>query len=66
MMTARQNALVKTAMTLGIIAIILALGTVWPVFIGYFLLAIFFGTMVFLIYLGFLVHEQTNERRRRD
>lgn len=66
MMTARQNALVKTAMVLGLIAIILALGTVWPAFVGYFMITVFFGTMIFLVYMMFLGYEEHKELRRRD
>lgn len=65
-MTARQRAIVKTAMVLGLIAIIVALGTVWPLFIGYFMMAVFIGTMGYLIYIAILGYEEHKEFRKRD
>ena len=65
-MTARQNAVVKTAMVFGLIAIIFALGTVWPVFIGYFMVAVFFATMIYIVYIMFLGYEEYKELRKRD
>ena len=65
MMTARQRAIVKTAMVLGLIAIIVALGTVWPLFIGYFMMAVFIGLLTFLIYIMFRMIDETKEWDKR-
>lgn len=65
MMTARQRAIVKTAMVLGLIAIIVALGIVWPLFIGYFMMAVFIGLLTFLIYITFRMIDETKEWDKR-
>lgn len=65
-MTTHQSALVKTAMVLGLIAVIVALSTVWPAFVGYFMLVMFFATMAFAIYMMFLGYEEHKELRKRD
>lgn len=65
-MTAHQRALVKTAMVVGIIAIVLAIATVWPPVLGYALLLFVTGFFLFMIYAIFRMIEDQKEWRKRD
>lgn len=60
-MTAHQRSLVKTALVLGIIAIILAIGTVWPSILGYLVLIGFTAFIVTAIYGMFRMVEDQKE-----
>ena len=65
-MTAHQSALVKTAMFFGLVAIVMALGTVWPTFIGYFLLSVFAGATIFVVYMVFLGYDQHKDLSEKE
>lgn len=65
-MTIRQRALTKTAFVLGLIAIIIAISTVWPAFLVYSAATIIVGLFVFMIYGMFVMHEESKDWRKRD
>ena len=60
-MTIKQRAMVKTAMTIGIIAIILTISSVWPPLLGYTLAALISAGVIWFIYMVFYMIE--NDRR---
>lgn len=54
-----KKAMFKTALTIGIIAIILAIATVWPPIFGYVALLFFVSVFVGVIYMLFYMYEDT-------
>lgn len=60
-MNAHQRAMVKTAMTVGIIAIIIAVATVWPPILGYAALIGIASFFLFLIYGMFRMYENDKD-----
>jgi len=64
-MTFRQRALVKTAMVVGIIAIVFAISVAWPPFIVYFVFASTIGFFLFVIYMLFAMYEESKEWNKR-
>ncbi len=58
MMTIGQRAAVNTALTIGVIAIIFALATVWPPILGYAVAAAFIAMFIGFIYaISYLIEE---------
>ena len=62
-MTINQRAAVKTAMTIGIIAIILALATVWPPILGYAVAAAVISMFIGVIYMFFYMIEDVRSNK---
>lgn len=62
-MTIKQRAAVKTAMTIGIIAIILALATVWPPILGYAVAAAVISMFIGVIYMFFYMIEDVRSNK---
>lgn len=65
MMNAHQKALIKTALTVGIVAIILAAATVWPSVVGYAAVIISVGFFLTLLYGMFYMYEDTKDWRKK-
>lgn len=65
-MTKNQRAMVKTAFVIGVLAILLAIGFVWPAFLAYAALSAVIGIFIFMIYGIFLMIEDHKEWFRRD
>lgn len=65
MTNASKRALFKTALVIGIIAIILAIGTVWPPIIGYAVLAFVITVICGVIFMGFKIFEDEKESRSK-
>lgn len=57
-MTIKQRAAVNTALFFGVVAIIIAIATVWPPIIGYATLAVFFAMIIAFIYGIFYMVEE--------
>lgn len=62
-MTIKQRAAVKTAMVVGVIAIIFAIATVWPPILGYAGLTVFASMFVGFIYGIFYLIEEGKRSR---
>jgi capsular polysaccharide biosynthesis protein len=60
-----KRALFKTAITIGIIAILFAIATVWPSIIGYIVIAFIASVFIGIIYMFFYAIEDTKTWRRR-
>lgn len=60
-----KRALFKTALTVGIIAIIFAISTVWPSILGYVAIAFIASVCIGVIYMFFYMIEDTRTWRRR-
>lgn len=65
-MTIKQRAMVKTAMAVGVVAIIFALATVWPPILGYAVAAAVISMFIGVIYMFFYMIEDTKEWKKRD
>lgn len=64
--TKHNRALKKTAITIGIIVVILAIAHAWPPILGYILVGIFVSMLVGAIYAVFSMYEDTKEWKKRD
>lgn len=62
-MTIKQRAAVNTALALGVIAIIIAIATVWPPILGYAALTVFASVMIVFIYMFFYFIEEGRRNR---
>jgi len=60
-----KRALFKTAITIGIIAILFAIATVWPLIFGYMAIAFIASVFIGIIYMFFYAIEDTKTWRRR-
>ena len=52
-------AMFKTAVTVGIIAILTVIGSIWPAVVGYMMLLGIIGLFIGLIYMFFHMYEDT-------
>jgi len=59
-----KRALFKTALTVGIIAILFAIATVWPSIVGYMAIAFIASVFIGIIYMFFYAIEDTRTWRR--
>lgn len=59
-----KRALFKTALTVGIIAILYVIGTLWPSIIGYVVVAFIASVFIGIIYMFFYAIEDTKTWRR--
>ena len=57
-MTIKQRAAVNTALAVGVIAIIIAIATVWPPILGYAGLTVFASMFIGIIYMFFYMIEE--------
>ena len=62
-MTIKQRAVVHTALTIGVIAIIFAIATVWPPILGYVTLAVFVSVIIGFIYGIFYLIEEGRQNK---
>lgn len=62
-MTIKQRAAVHTALTIGVIAIIFAIATVWPPILGYVTLAVFVSVIIGFIYGIFYLIEEGRQNK---
>ena len=65
-MSIKHRAMVKTAMVVGVIAIIFALATVWPPILGYAVAAAVISMIIGFIYMFFYMIEDTKQWNKRD
>jgi hypothetical protein len=59
-----KRALFKTVLTVGIIAILYVIGTLWPSIIGYVVVAFIASVFIGIIYMFFYAIEDTKTWRR--
>lgn len=59
-----KRALFKTALTVGIIAILYVIATVWPSIFGYMAIAFIASVFIGIIYMFFYMIEDTRTWRR--
>lgn len=62
-MTIKQRAMVKTAMVVGVIAIIFALATVWPPILGYAVAAAVISMFIGVIYMFLYMIEDVRSNK---
>lgn len=62
-MTIKQRAAVKTAMAVGVIAMIFALATVWPPILGYAVAAAVISMFIGVIYMFFYMLEDVRSNK---
>jgi hypothetical protein len=60
-----KRALFKTALTVGIIAILYVIGALWPPIVGYMAIALVASVCIGVIYMFFYMIEDTRTWRRR-
>lgn len=60
-----KRAWIKTLLTIGIIAIALAIGTVWPPFVAYVMATLIIGMIVGGVFLVFKTYEDDKEFNKK-
>ena len=60
-----KRAMFKTAMTVGIIAILFVIGSIWPTVIGYMALLCLLGFVIGFIYMMFYMYEDHKTWNKR-